>query len=72
MGCTELKNAESAKETCTEADEAVLRIIHESGLKNHQQISENDLCTVIKALYLDNHVCSISHFLKFVRSILKM
>jgi len=51
MGACELKKAESTKETCNNADEAVLRLISELGLKNNQQISEDDLCTVVAALY---------------------
>jgi hypothetical protein len=48
-----LKKIESAKKICYAAkeDEAALRLIHELGLKNNQQISEDDLCTVVKALY---------------------
>jgi hypothetical protein len=46
-----MKKAESTNETCNEADEAALRLIRELGLKNNQQISEDDLCTVVKALY---------------------
>jgi hypothetical protein len=51
MGYQKLKKAESAKEVCNGADEAALRIIRELGLQNNQQISEEDLCTVVKALY---------------------
>jgi glycerol-3-phosphate dehydrogenase len=51
MGAIELKKAESAKEVCNDADEPALRIIRELGLKNNQQISEDDLCTVVAALY---------------------
>jgi hypothetical protein len=51
MGCQELKKAESAKEVCNGADEAALKIIRALGLQNNQQISEDDLCTVVKALY---------------------
>jgi hypothetical protein len=46
-----LKKAEFTKEICNEADEAVLKIIHELGLKHNQQISEEELYTVTKALY---------------------
>ena len=50
---SELKKAESIKKASNETkeDEAALRIIRELGLKNSQQISEDDLCTVVKALY---------------------
>jgi hypothetical protein len=46
-----LKKAESTNQTCNKADEAALKIIHELDLKHNQQISEEDLCTVTKALY---------------------
>jgi hypothetical protein len=51
MGARELKKAESTNQVCNDADEAALKIISELGLKNNQQISEDDLCTVVKALY---------------------
>jgi hypothetical protein len=51
MGCQKLKKAESAKEVCNGVDDAALKIIRELGLQNNQQISEDDLCTVVKALY---------------------
>ncbi len=46
-----MKKVESAKETCNSIDETALKIIHELGLKNNQQISEEDLYTITKALY---------------------
>jgi hypothetical protein len=51
IGCPELKKAESTNEACNKTDEAALKIIRELGLKNNQQISEDDLCTTAKALY---------------------
>ncbi len=48
-----LKKVESIKKASNETteDEAALRLIRELGLKNNQQISEDDLCTVVAALY---------------------
>jgi hypothetical protein len=52
-GVPELKKAESIKKATNETKEheVALRIINELGLNNTQQISEDDLCTVVKALY---------------------
>jgi hypothetical protein len=49
-GVPELKKAESIKKASNETkeDEAALRLIRELGLKNNQQISDDDLCTVVK------------------------
>jgi hypothetical protein len=51
MGCRSLKKTESTKNLSSKADEAALKIIHELGLKNNQQISEEDLYTITKTLY---------------------
>jgi hypothetical protein len=51
LGARELKKAEVTKSINNDADEAALKIIRELDLKNNQQISEDDLCTVVKALY---------------------
>jgi hypothetical protein len=51
LGARELKKAEVTKRINNDADEAALKIIRELGLKDNQQISEDDLCTVVKALY---------------------
>jgi hypothetical protein len=50
-GVRELKKVESDQGVYSEVDEAALKIIRALGLKNNQQISEDDLSTVIKALY---------------------
>jgi hypothetical protein len=55
MGCRSLKKAESTKETCNDADQGALKIIRELGLKDNQQISEDDLCTVVAALYPEEY-----------------
>jgi hypothetical protein len=51
IGRRSLKKIESIKKTCNEADETVLNIFHELGLTHNQQISEEDLYTITKALY---------------------
>lgn len=49
----ELKKAEYIKSASNETkeDEAALRLIRELNLSDNQQISEDDLCTVVEALY---------------------
>jgi hypothetical protein len=48
-----LKKIESTKKIYdeTKEDEAALRLIDELGLKNNKHISEDDLYTIVKALY---------------------
>lgn len=54
-GGTQLKKTIAAKEVSDKTDKVALEVIGELGLKNKQQISEDDLLTVVKSLYPDDY-----------------
>ena len=49
-----------------ETDKKALAVIHELGLKEGQQISENDLCTLVQAVYGENSDAVLADLLSSV------
>jgi hypothetical protein len=56
-------NGLSVKEVSDETDKVALKLIDELGLKDKQQISEDDILTVVKALYPEDYQAKLETLL---------